>query len=63
MINGAVQDTCMSVKPGVNPTFVGGPGGPRGVALLLSDAGPGPTELNACTLTVYEVPLVRPVIV
>jgi hypothetical protein len=60
---GAVQDTPIWVSPGVSTSAVGAPGVPCGVPVAPDDAGPAPFAFVAVTVTVYEVPFVRPVIV
>ena len=44
-------------------TEVGASGTPEGVTGALADAGPVPAALVAVTVTVYGVPLVKPVMV
>jgi hypothetical protein len=61
---GAVQDTTAWVFPGVEVTATGAPGTVRGVtAAEAAEAGDVPTALVAVTVSVYAVPLLRPVTV
>ena len=61
---GVVHDTAASPSPGVAETAVGGCGGASGVTEAdVCDALLVPTMLVAVTVTVYVVPLVRPVTV
>lgn len=46
----------------VTPAIVGAAGVVRGVAEVAAEASPSPTVLIARSFTLYEVPLVRPVI-
>ena len=57
---GAVQLTVAWPSPAEAVTVIGAPGSPAGMtALELIDSGPLPEALVACTVNVYEVPLVR----
>ena len=59
--DGAVNATDNCALPGVMPVMVGAPGVVRGVAAVLAVAVPSPTELTARIWTLYNVPLLRPV--
>jgi len=61
---GAVHDRVTVVLPGVPETPVGAPASDRGVtAREAPESVPVPAAFVARTLKVYEVPLVRPVMV
>ena len=63
VLDGAVHDTVACAAPETPETDVGASGRPMGVVGVDVAAGPVPMRLVAVTLTTYEVPFVRPVMV
>ena len=63
LLEGAVQVNATCVLPAVPATFVGAPGGAAGVTGLDVADVLRPTALIVETLSVYAVPLVKPVTV
>ena len=63
LLDGAVHDTVARAAPETPETDVGASGRPMGVVGSVVAAGPVPMRLVAVTLTTYEVPFLRPVMV